>query len=323
MKNKIVKYVLNGVVLAAIAAIGVAAYQIGTSPTEEKFIVEMEDAETDEMAMLEEDMAEDEGVNDWDNINGEDVETGKNGFAAEDYENEYLESSEFDDEYLEKSDFDKEYLEGENLESVSVNELISTDETSEMEISGEIYDGNMENYGDTQETSVNSELIDIEVPEDDFTDVSVSSDLMSLQFSENTETQWPIQGKILLDYNMNQTIYFPTLEQYKLSPAIVVEASEGTPVFAAASGMVYDIMNNPQTGTTIIMELGDGFQAMYGQLKDLTVEEGEMIEKGTVLGYIDVPTKYYSVEGSNLYFSMKRNGEYVNPKEYLPIEEAE
>ena len=123
MKNKIVKYVLNGVVLAAIAAIGVAAYQIGTSPTEEKFIVEMEDAETDEMAMLEEDMAEDEGVNDWDNINGEDVETGKNGFAAEDYENEYLESSEFDDEYLEKSDFDKEYLNPSNLYTKTLGTL--------------------------------------------------------------------------------------------------------------------------------------------------------------------------------------------------------
>lgn len=130
--------------------------------------------------------------------------------------------------------------------------------------------------------------------------------------------EWPVHGNILLDYNMDQTVYFPTLDQYKLSPAIAVQAAEGASVTAAARGTVYSIEENPQTGTTLTMELGGGYQAVYGQLKDLCVEEGDTIEEGCVLGYINETTKYYSKEGSNLYFAMKKDGKPIDPIAYLP-----
>ena len=140
----------------------------------------------------------------------------------------------------------------------------------------------------------------------------------SLSFSEETQMEWPVNGNILLDYNMDQTIYFPTLDQYKLSPAIAVQAVEGAPVLASVPGTVYSIEENAQTGTTVTMELGSGYQAVYGQLKDLAVEEGQTVEKVDVIGYIAAPTKYYSEEGSNLYFAMKKDGEPVDPIAYLP-----
>ena len=48
--------------------------------------------------------------------------------------------------------------------------------------------------------------------------------------------EWPVDGNILMDYNMDQTVYFPTLDQYKLSPAIAVQAVEGAPVLASVPG---------------------------------------------------------------------------------------
>ena len=151
------------------------------------------------------------------------------------------------------------------------------------------------------------------------TDVSASAlSAPKLSFSEDTLMEWPVHGTILLDYNMDQTIYFPTLDQYKLSPAIAVQAVEGAPVLASVPGTVYSIEENAQTGTTVTMELGSGYQAVYGQLKDLAVEEGQTVEKGDVIGYIAAPTKYYSEEGSNLYFAMKKDGEPVDPIAYLP-----
>ena len=151
------------------------------------------------------------------------------------------------------------------------------------------------------------------------TDVSASAlSAPKLSFSEDTLMEWPVHGTILLDYNMDQTVYFPTLDQYKLSPAIAVQAVEGAPVTAAADGTVYSIEEDAQTGTTLTMELGSGYQAVYGQLKDLTVEEGDIVTKGSVIGYVGTPTKYYSKEGSNLYFAMKKNGEPVDPIAYLP-----
>lgn len=153
------------------------------------------------------------------------------------------------------------------------------------------------------------------------TDAEASAGAVSaptLSFSEDTQMEWPVNGNILLDYNMDQTVYFPTLDQYKLSPAIAVKASEGTPVLASVPGTVYSIEENAQTGTTVTMELGSGYQAIYGQLTDLKVEEGQTVEKGTVIGSVAAPTKYYSEEGSNLYFAMKKNGEPVDPIAYLP-----
>ena len=151
------------------------------------------------------------------------------------------------------------------------------------------------------------------------TDVSASAlSAPKLSFSEDTLMEWPVDGSILLDYNMDQTVYFPTLDQYKLSPAISVQAVEGAPVLASVPGTVYSIEENAQTGTTVTMEIGSGYQAIYGQLTDLTVQEGDTVKEGEVIGYIGQPTKYYSKEGSNLYFAMKKDGEPVDPIAYLP-----
>ena len=154
--------------------------------------------------------------------------------------------------------------------------------------------------------------------EDVTVNTSAVQEAPKLSFSEDTLMEWPVDGNILLDYNMDQTVYFPTLDQYKLSPAISVQAVEGAPVLASVPGTVYSIENSAQTGTTVTMEIGSGYQAIYGQLTDLTVQEGDTVKEGEVIGYIAAPTKYYSKEGSNLYFAMKKNGEPVDPIAYLP-----
>ena len=139
-----------------------------------------------------------------------------------------------------------------------------------------------------------------------------------ISFSEDTLMEWPVNGHVLIDYSMDQSVYFPTLDQYKLSPAISVQAVEGAPVVSAVNGTVYSIKNDARTGTTVTMELGNGYQAIYGQLTDLNVAEGDTITKGSIIGYIAAPTKYYSEEGSNLYFAMKKDGEPIDPITYLP-----
>ena len=139
-----------------------------------------------------------------------------------------------------------------------------------------------------------------------------------INFSEDTLMEWPVNGHVMIDYSMDQSVYFPTLDQYKLSPAIAVQAVEGAPVVSAVNGTVYSIKNDAQTGTTVTMELGNGYQAIYGQLTDLDVAEGDTVTKGSIIGYVASPTKYYSEEGSNLYFAMKKDGKPIDPITYLP-----
>ncbi|MCD8365387.1 MAG: M23 family metallopeptidase, partial [Clostridiales bacterium] len=84
-----------------------------------------------------------------------------------------------------------------------------------------------------------------------------------------------------------------------------------------ASGQVVSIETTADTGETVTMDIGCEYQLIYGQMKDLQVAEGDFVKAGDLIGYISEPTKYYSVEGSNLYFSMTKNGAPVNPLNYL------
>ena len=59
---------------------------------------------------------------------------------------------------------------------------------------------------------------------------------------------------------------------------------------------------------------------MYGQLKEVQVKVGDYLEAGNVIGYLEIPTKYYSLEGRNLYFEMLKDGQPVNPMDYLAEE---
>ena len=58
----------------------------------------------------------------------------------------------------------------------------------------------------------------------------------ALNFTDEDTLVWPISGNILVNFSMDQTIYFPTLDQYKYNPAIVIEAHEGDLITAAAAG---------------------------------------------------------------------------------------
>ncbi len=138
-----------------------------------------------------------------------------------------------------------------------------------------------------------------------------------LHFSPESDLGWPLQGDVILNYSMDQTVYFATLEQYKYNPAIIIAGKVNDPVNAAATGKITDISTNEETGVTVTMDLGDGYSAVYGQLKEVLYKEGAAVEAGNAIGYIAEPTKYYSVEGSNLYFELQKDGEPVNPMQYI------
>lgn len=138
-----------------------------------------------------------------------------------------------------------------------------------------------------------------------------------LNFTEDTIMLWPVNGEVVIDYSMDATTYFPTLDQYKYNPSLVMSAPVGDPVQAAANGQVLSISEDVETGTTLTMDMGNGYQAVYGQLKDVAVQEGQTVEAGTIIGYVNDPTRYYVEEGANLYFAMTKDGAPVDPMIYI------
>ena len=288
MNNRVTRIIANTFGLAAVAALGITVYQLGTSPIKEEAPKE----QTQDTAQSE---------------NTDDIFAGEDGISQTESESQLsLEEENQDDVEMTSGD-------GNTLVNLNGDMNENTVDKNKAEVSV-----NVDKSSDINSTD--GESADVEDTDaGEATDVSASAiNLPTVNFSEDTLMEWPVNGNILLDYSMDQTTYFPTLDQYRLNPAIAVGAVEGAPVVAAVNGTVYSVEQDAQTGTTVTMELGNGYQAVYGQLTDLTVSEGDTVKKGTTIGYIAQPTKYYSTEGTNLYFEMKKDGEPIDPIAYLP-----
>ncbi len=173
----------------------------------------------------------------------------------------------------------------------------------------------------TSESTTGEDLLNEEVMAEELLAESVEEMMYSFT-GENMV--WPIaeEYEILIPYSMDKAVYFATLDQYKYSPAMVISADVGTPVYAVAAGKVISKYWNEETGWTYEMDLGGGFAAYYGQLdyNSMDKEVDTYVAAGDLLGYVTEPTKYYSLEGSNLYFEMTKNGTPVYPMDYLEQE---
>ena len=139
----------------------------------------------------------------------------------------------------------------------------------------------------------------------------------AVTFNESSRLLWPVNGTIIMSYSMDKTVYFQTLDQYKYNPAVVISGAEGDQVLCGTTGIVKSIDVTAETGTTVNVDIGNGYELFYGQLKEVPVKVGDYVEAKSVLGYVSQPTKYYSVEGSNVYFEMRKDGQPINPIEFL------
>lgn len=136
-------------------------------------------------------------------------------------------------------------------------------------------------------------------------------------FGEETLLEWPASGAILINYSMDKTVFFSTLEQYKYNPALIIGGEVGETIAASAAGIVTNVEQSAQTGTTVTLDMGNGYSAVYGQLKEVPLQIGDYVGAGETVGYLSEPTKYYSVEGPNLYFKIMKDGEPVNPMDFM------
>lgn len=135
-----------------------------------------------------------------------------------------------------------------------------------------------------------------------------------LHFAEADGLLRPVEGEVLLPFSMDSSIYFSTLDQYKYNPALMLQAEEGTAVTACAEGKVIDIFEDAEIGHAVTMELGDGYELTYGQLKEINVSLGSYVNPGENVGKVAAPTKYFSLEGANLYLKLTAEGTPVNPE---------
>ena len=87
---------------------------------------------------------------------------------------------------------------------------------------------------------------------------------------------------------MDTTVFYETLNQYKCNAGIVLEAAENDKVSAAYKCKITEITSTPEFGNVVKASLGNGYEVMYGQLKDINVSVGQVVDAGCTIGTVAV-----------------------------------
>jgi murein DD-endopeptidase MepM/ murein hydrolase activator NlpD len=299
-KEKTLKIALSSALLLAVAAAGVTMYSPkGSSKKQEEEQVQEQQSQSGDTPLSE--LAEGQK---------EAMESG----GSEENETADVASSEADTQNTQALT-GEENGSGEGKPSSDSGEPSGTD--AAQPASDEAGTGQSAGSSDSQPGSSQSGEASSQTAGQTDTQTAATAETPVLNFTEDTMMLWPVSGEVLIDYSMDASTYFTTLDQYRYNSALLLSAAAGEPVQAAANGQVISISENEETGITLKMDLGNGYQAVYGQLKDLTVSEGQAVAAGTIIGYINDPTKYYIKEGANLYFAMSKDGSSVDPMLYI------
>lgn len=241
----------------------------------------------------------------------QDKQLAENAVGFEDVpESEVQNTNEVADNRTEDNDYDMDYTQGYNADEVQ-DILNQIQEQAAAQNDGS-EDAQAVNSGEV--TGTNAEAAGENTSED-----ASGEDAQTTMagFDDSSKMVWPVQGTLLMDYSMDTTVYFKTLDQYKCNPGVLIATEANTPVNAAFEGTVTSITNDAALGTVVTVDMGNGYQAAYGQLKDVAVSEGDTVTQGQILGSIAQPTKYFGEEGSHLNFQLTKEGTPVDPKPYM------
>ena len=285
-------YVVLFVAVIAIAAVTVVGLNMGPKEGQNQNLVDLNTPE---------EVADNEGTSIGEDSNGA---TNSTDVATNDTDNTKEENVAADYTNDELLEFDVGSYTTEETTDVATEDTNSSEETATIE--------GQNQTADAQDTEESDQTVSVMQPK-------VSAD--SLKFTQESVISWPVKGNVIMPFSVENLIHYATLGEWKTNPAIVISSEEGTDVVAAAKGVVSSVDFDEETGNTVTMNIGSGYEIVYGQLAEITCETGDVVDEGTVLGKVATPTKYYSVEGSNLYLQLMYEGTPLNPMLFLAGEE--
>jgi len=125
--------------------------------------------------------------------------------------------------------------------------------------------------------------------------------------------QLPVSGKVVRAYGM---VKDPIDNMERFHSGIDIAAPVGTPVCAVLNGVVEKLGESSELGKYVLIKHSEGSFSLYGELARITVEEGQVVQAGQIIGEVgntgDIP-------GGGLHFELRENYKLVDPLTRLQL----
>lgn len=128
-------------------------------------------------------------------------------------------------------------------------------------------------------------------------------------------------GPIILPVDSVITSPFGTKRVYNgqmkgFHKGVDLRAPTGTPIKAPLKGKVVMAKDLYYTGNTVILDHGYRFVTFYGHMSELKVKNGDVVEKGEVIGLSGATGR---VSGPHLHWGAVLSGEKINPLDLFQV----
>jgi murein DD-endopeptidase MepM/ murein hydrolase activator NlpD len=123
---------------------------------------------------------------------------------------------------------------------------------------------------------------------------------------------WPVNGSLLSRFGDRQD---PFSGEGAFHTGVDISAGIGTPVHAAADGIVYSAeYAGGGYGKMVVVDHGNGLRTRYAHLSSFEVVPGQEIRRGEIVGRSGNTGR---VTAPHLHFEVRIGGSAVNPYPYL------
>lgn len=231
--------------------------------------------------------------------------------------NEYVETRKYVELCKEELEVEKELLdearEAVKQEEANVSSLIGEKEAQIVSVSGDI--ANKEAAIKEYEDMIAQENAEIAALEK-----AVAEERARLE-AENAQARiynggmfaWPCPGYKRISDEYGNRMH-PILGVEKFHNGLDMAASSGTPILAAYDGDVVAADYSGSMGNYIMINHGSGLYTIYMHCSALYVSKGQTVSKGQNIAAVGSTGRS---TGPHLHFSVRLNGNYVSPWNYL------
>lgn len=171
------------------------------------------------------------------------------------------------------------------------------------------------------EQQADNKKTDVEKEESSLGDTSSSQADNSSDNALDIQTQpnvMPVNGEILNPFSNGELVKDATLGVWKTHDGVDIKADVGTQVKAMNKGKVTKVWEDALWGNCITIDHGSGVIGHYYSLsKAMNVTEGDEVNAGEVIGSVGDTAECEAAELSHLHFGLKKNGEWIDPIEFI------